>query len=175
MRRDGGQSGVELAVILPLPLVLALGIVEFGLMLRNRVAVGNAAPDGAVVGAGAGLTAEQAAADAVAEARAASTSRINRTAETPTATYLSGSPGPIRVTASCQYPTGTDPGRPRRLGAQQLAGPLADRPLGDRAAGSFGGRRLRADLMAAATCRATAGGRVRPNPCASGALARATS
>lgn len=98
-----GQSIVELAFVLPLLLILALGIIEFGIMLSDQIAVGNAARDGALVGAVAGLTAAQADADAVAEAGAAATSLISCTPRTPTATYVVGTPGTIRVTASCQY------------------------------------------------------------------------
>lgn len=44
---DGGQSTVELALVLPVLLVLVLGIVQVGLVVRDHVRVVHAAREGA--------------------------------------------------------------------------------------------------------------------------------
>jgi Flp pilus assembly protein TadG len=49
--RERGQAPVELALVVPIFLVLVLGIVDFGWALRSWIAVGNSAREGARVGA----------------------------------------------------------------------------------------------------------------------------
>ena len=47
MRRQGGQATVELALVLPLIVVLILAVVQVVIVLRDEVAVVNAARDAA--------------------------------------------------------------------------------------------------------------------------------
>ena len=51
LSRSSGQSTVELAVVLPLLLVLILGLAEFGLAFRAHLVTVNAAREGARIGA----------------------------------------------------------------------------------------------------------------------------
>jgi Flp pilus assembly protein TadG len=46
-RGDGGQASVELALVLPLVLVLLLGIVQLGLLVRDQILVVHAAREAA--------------------------------------------------------------------------------------------------------------------------------
>jgi Flp pilus assembly protein TadG len=50
MRRQRGQAMVELAMVLPVFLILVLGIIDFGWALRNYVMVTNSAREGARLG-----------------------------------------------------------------------------------------------------------------------------
>lgn len=50
-RRDRGQATVELALILPILLLLLLGIAQFGLIFQAQLAIDSAARDGARLGA----------------------------------------------------------------------------------------------------------------------------
>ncbi len=47
LRRDAGQSTVEFALVLPLLAVVALGLVQVGVSVRNQLAVELAAREGA--------------------------------------------------------------------------------------------------------------------------------
>jgi Flp pilus assembly protein TadG len=49
-KRQSGQALVELALVLPLLLILAFGIVEFGLLMYNKAVITNASREGARVG-----------------------------------------------------------------------------------------------------------------------------
>jgi Flp pilus assembly protein TadG len=46
-RGDGGQAAVELALVLPLVLVLLLGVVQVGLVVRDQILVVHAAREAA--------------------------------------------------------------------------------------------------------------------------------
>jgi Flp pilus assembly protein TadG len=50
-RREGGQSLVEFAIVLPIFLVLVFGIIDFSMALRSYVALTNATREGARYGA----------------------------------------------------------------------------------------------------------------------------
>ena len=46
-REDGGQASVELALVLPLVVILLLGVVQVGLLVRDQILVVHAAREGA--------------------------------------------------------------------------------------------------------------------------------
>ena len=47
LRSDGGQSTVEFALVLPLVVLLMLGLLQAGLLLRDQLVVSGAAREGA--------------------------------------------------------------------------------------------------------------------------------
>jgi len=57
-RSDGGQATVELALVLPVVVVLALGLIQVGLVVRSAVLVQHSAREGVRVAATGGSTRE---------------------------------------------------------------------------------------------------------------------
>jgi Flp pilus assembly protein TadG len=49
-RREKGAAAVEFAIVLPLLLVLAFGIIEFGFLIYNKAMITNASREGARAG-----------------------------------------------------------------------------------------------------------------------------
>jgi Flp pilus assembly protein TadG len=84
--REGGQSLVEFALIIPLFLLLVSGMVDFGMGLNASITISNAAREGGRVGA------------------VSPDSTKITTAATNAATGL---PGAVTVTVSCTKPGGT--------------------------------------------------------------------
>ncbi len=97
-RSERGQALVEFALVVPMFLMLTFGIIEFGVLMMNRIQVGRAADVGARTGSLKGSNS----AAAVTAASSAMTTLISCTPATPTAVY-GGSPNAVTVTASCTY------------------------------------------------------------------------
>jgi len=56
IRKDGGQSAVEFALVLPILLLVLLGMVEFGWMFNAKISINSAAREAARVRAVQGYT-----------------------------------------------------------------------------------------------------------------------
>jgi Flp pilus assembly protein TadG len=97
-RGDGGQASVELALVLPLVIVLLLGVVQVGLLVRDQILVVHAAREAA----------REAAVDPAPEAarRAAlSSSTLAESRVTVTATGRGAAGSRVRVEVAYRAPT----------------------------------------------------------------------
>ena len=95
-----GQSLVEFALVLPLLLMVAFSVFEFGFMINDQIALANAVRDGARTGSLS--SANQSA--AVSEVQSdLSGALISCSAGTPAATYAGSNPQTVTVSASCSY------------------------------------------------------------------------
>lgn len=100
-RRERGQSFVELALALPLLMVLIFAVIEFGIVISDQVTVIHAAADGARVGARG---------DSPTNSSAASTEAKNYLGDlnrcpspSVTVTYDEQIPDMVHVTVQCTY------------------------------------------------------------------------
>lgn len=94
-RRDGGQAAVELALAIPIVVLIALGVVQVALVIADRLAVELAAREGARAAA---VAADPAAAASAAAAAATSLTPVH------TETVVSGD----RVRVTVAYTDATD-------------------------------------------------------------------
>ena len=101
-RGDGGQATVELAMVLPLVVMLILSVLQVGLVLRDQVMVVHAAREGARAAVVAEATSDRAGA----AARAAQLSGSFHPDETEVRTRLLD--GGRRLEATVRHVNGTD-------------------------------------------------------------------
>jgi len=97
--RGRGQALVEFALVLPLLLLVAFGIFEFGFITNDQIVLANAARDGARTGSLSGTNE----AAAISEAQADFQGLILCPTATPAATYTGANPQTVTVTVSCTY------------------------------------------------------------------------
>jgi Flp pilus assembly protein TadG len=98
-RGDGGQASVELALVLPLVLVLLLGIVQLGLLVRDQILVVHAAREAA----------REAAVDPAPDAArraAAASSTLDGSRLTVTTSGRGATGSRVRVEVAYRAPTG---------------------------------------------------------------------
>ena len=98
-RGDGGQASVELALVLPLVMLLLLGIVQLGLLVRDQILVVHAAREAAREAA------VDPAADAASRAAAAS-STLDGSRLTVTTSGRGATGSRVRVEVAYRAPTG---------------------------------------------------------------------
>ena len=98
-RGDGGQASVELALVLPLVLLLLLGIVQLGLLVRDEILVVHAAREAA----------REAAVDPAPDApsrAAAASSTLDSSRLTVTSSGRGAAGSRVRVEVAYRAPTG---------------------------------------------------------------------
>jgi Flp pilus assembly protein TadG len=99
-RRQRGQSIVELALVIPVFLVLVFGIIDFGLGLRAWITVTNSAREGARIGAVHG-TCDEIREQVKATSGGLVTSDEQITIDPPTCVWTPGNP--VKVTVTYEY------------------------------------------------------------------------
>ena len=107
LRNNSGAAAVELAIILPLLLVLVFGIIEFGIILYNKAMLTNASREGAR--AGIVFTRDP--------SGASIESRVNDAVDNFAANLISFGGTPA-ISRSVTYPEGVESGRPLRVALQ---------------------------------------------------------
>jgi Flp pilus assembly protein TadG len=112
-RRDGGQSLVEFALIIPILIILVFGIIDFGMGLRAYITVAQATREGAryaAVGNPAGTFSSGGSGDCNGSTN---TSTVGKVCSTLNGMNLSNV-----QTVAVTYPQGNGPGNPVRVHAQ---------------------------------------------------------